>query len=90
MSVSPSHRESDETYHAVVAVLNDRWRVIVCRDGIQWILQYRASSKRARRIEWKVRSFCRTRQCLLRDVRYRAGEIDPAALSILETLPERI
>jgi hypothetical protein len=85
-----SHRESDDGYRAVVAHLNERWRVIVCRDGMQWVLQYRASTKTARRVEWKGRSYCRTRECLLRDVRYHAGEIDAHAFAIVEALPRMI
>jgi hypothetical protein len=33
--------ESSEDYPDIVAILNARWRVIACRDNIQWILQYR-------------------------------------------------
>ena len=40
-----SRRESDDAYNAVIAHLNDDWRVIECLDRIQWILQFRASSK---------------------------------------------
>lgn len=90
MTAAASHRESDENYRAVVVVLNDRWRVIACRDGMQWILQYRASSETARRVEWKGRSYCQTKKALLRDTRYHAGEVSPAAMTILEALPERI
>jgi hypothetical protein len=30
--------ESYDDYPRVVAKLNDRWRVIECRDRVQWIL----------------------------------------------------
>jgi hypothetical protein len=33
--------ESAEGYSPVVAVLNGKWRVIECRDRVQWILQSR-------------------------------------------------
>lgn len=55
MSVWPSHRESDPNYGAVIAQLNDRWRVIVCRDGIQWILQ--KSKKSGAGARWQGRSY---------------------------------
>ena len=32
---TPSHRERDDNYHAIVAQLSPRWRVIVCADGMQ-------------------------------------------------------
>jgi hypothetical protein len=38
-----SMRESADDYARIVAILNDRWRVIECPDRIQWILQHRGS-----------------------------------------------
>jgi hypothetical protein len=80
--------EEADDYHAVVAQLNDDWRVIVCRAGIQWILQHRAGERHGR-TRWAGRSFCRTSEALNRVSRERAGPIDPAALAILESLPAR-
>ena len=31
--------EENDDYRPIIAVLNGRWRVIECTDGIQWILQ---------------------------------------------------
>lgn len=87
-AVPTSRRESDDSYHAVVAILNHRWRVIECRDGIQWILQF--AKKRQAQTGWEGRSFCRTREALIRVCREHTGEIWPAALSILDALPVRI
>jgi hypothetical protein len=39
-----SHRERDDGYKGVVAQLAPRWRVIVCKDGMQWIVQQKESS----------------------------------------------
>jgi hypothetical protein len=89
VSASPSHRESDNNYHGVIAVLNDRWRVIVCRDGIQWTLQQRKGERRGT-ARFDARSYCRTREALIRLSRTHAGKICPAAMTILEALPERI
>lgn len=83
-----SHRESDTGYRAVVAVLNDRWRVIECRDGIQWILQFVKKKRDGQ--AWQSRSYCRTRAALIRVSSCHAGEISPAAMAILEALPERL
>jgi len=90
VTTAPSHRESDEAYRGVVALLNDRWGVIVCKDGIQWILQRQDAGKSLHGAPWRGRSYCRTRQALIRDARYHAGDISPAALSILEALPATI
>ena len=45
--VATSHRESDDDYRDVIALLAPRWRVICCRDGIQWILQKKEASHEA-------------------------------------------
>jgi hypothetical protein len=83
-----SHRESDDGYFAVVARLNERWRVIVCKDGIQWVLQF--AKKRRDRTAWEGRSYCRTREALIRVSSRHAGPIDPHATAILEALPRMI
>ena len=80
-----SHRERDDDYHRVVYV-SDGWRVIVCKDGIQWIVQSRRRSAR-RQVEWKGRSYCTTLTALLRDWRRHTGD-DGAILA--KTLPEPI
>lgn len=36
-----SHREKDDDYRYVRLVLSDRWRIASCKDGLQWMLQYR-------------------------------------------------
>ena len=37
-----SRRERDDNYWGVIVVLNDRFRIIVCKDAIQFILQKRS------------------------------------------------
>ena len=84
-----SASEEADNHRAIVARLNDNWRVIVCAAGIQWILQ-RRSGKRHGRARWEGRSFCRTREALIRVSREHAGAVDPAAAAILAALQERI
>lgn len=84
-----THKESSGDYHRVVAILNPRHRVIVCRDGIQWILQRRAGERHGR-ARWDSRSYCRTREGLNRVCRELAGEIDPIAAATLASLPNYI
>ena len=38
-----THRESDENYQKVVLKFNVRWRLIICQNDIQWIIQRRES-----------------------------------------------
>jgi hypothetical protein len=51
----------------LVAQLNETWRVI--DDPLQWILQRRKGSPRNKNSGWQGRSFCRTRDALLRCIR---------------------
>jgi hypothetical protein len=60
MITRPSRSEGTDDYHAVVARLNPRWRVIVCAQGMQWILQYRASAETYSTSRWQSRSYART------------------------------
>jgi hypothetical protein len=51
-----STAESDDKYAHLVIVLNDGWRLIECRHGIQWILQYRNRAETVARHVWRSRS----------------------------------
>lgn len=79
--------ESDEAYPSIQ--LSPHWRVIRCPAAIQWILQYRASAETYSTAIWRGRSYCRTRDALIRCCN-GAGEIDPATVAALQALPERI
>jgi hypothetical protein len=61
--------------------LNDKWRVVTCKDDHQWVLEHRKGN------QWKGRSYFRTREALLRVSIKLAGEIDPLAWSKLLGLP---
>jgi hypothetical protein len=41
MSRGKSKDEGADSYAAIVARLNENWRIIVCTAGVQWILQCR-------------------------------------------------
>lgn len=86
MSEAPTHKESDDAYLGVVVRLNDRWRVIVCRNGIQWILQ--TAKKRRDGTAWEGRSYCRTREGLNRCVSRLAGRISAGSEAVLAGLPD--
>jgi hypothetical protein len=84
-----NRNESSDSYSNVVAFLNGKWRVIECRDRIQWILQSRDSLKATVGV-WRGRSYCRTKEALLRVCATHAGKIDPTAAAILAALPDWI
>jgi hypothetical protein len=73
--------ENADAYHQVIARLNKSWRVIVCREDLQWILQ------RWRAPLWRNRSFCMTTAALRREAQKHGGDIDPAAWETLLALP---
>lgn len=79
--------ESANNYGRVVARLNDRWRVVECPHGLQWILQRTAGAESRATSRWQSRSFCGTREALLRCSREHAGIVDPAAAAVLAGLP---
>lgn len=86
-----SRRESDDGYQPVIARLAPRWRVIECRDGMQWILQHRISATETpTRADWRGRSYLRTRSGLIAACERSLPEIEPSALAILHTLPDHI
>lgn len=80
-------RESDDAYSGVVARLNARWRAIVCRDAIQWIVQKAKSRARAR---WASVWYFRIREALVGFLPRSILEIDPVAMATLKALPARI
>ena len=83
--IRPSRRCSPTV--EVVAVLNDRWRVL--DDKLQWLLQVRKGRPTAKSSGCRNRFFCTQRPALLRCIREHCGDVDPDALSVIEALPDR-
>ena len=80
--------ERDDDYPLVLCRLNHRWRIIDCRDSIQWVLQRRAGHLNGRP-RWDGNAYCRSRAGLLANIKERAGDADPSALAVIKALPER-
>jgi hypothetical protein len=78
--------EESSDYRPVIATLNADWRVITCKNSIQWVLQKR----RGKSDRWDSRFFFRTRAGLLAFAHEYAGQISGDALVILLRLPEWI
>lgn len=64
-----SNRETSPSYTNVIAQ-GVKYRVIVCADNIQWIIQ-RLSGDR-----YRSESFCTTKSALIREWTYRVPEAD--------------
>ena len=78
---SPAHPSN-----RLLAQLNKNWRVV--DDPLQWILQRRKGNPRKKNSGWQERSFCTTREGLMRCVREYCGEVDDKALAQLHALPD--
>ena len=87
VTAPPSHRERDDAYRSVVAQLAPRWRVIACRDGIQWILQRKEASHGG---PWRGVSYHTNRDGLLRACGSLNLLSDANSTEILGELPEHI
>jgi hypothetical protein len=66
----------------VVAQLNADFRIVLARDGKQWILERYHDND-----GWRARTACRTKHALLNVVRLYAGDVDQLALAALAELP---
>lgn len=81
-----SHRESDDDYKHVVTMLSSRWRVVLCKDGLQWVLQRKGGARSG----WRGQSFCVTREALVRCIGEKVEEVDSEGLALVSQLPERV
>ena len=61
-----SHRERDDYYHKVLVNFSPCWRVIICKDDIQMILQKR-SVLPPNSGTWAGRKYCVTLKALIRE-----------------------
>ena len=82
----PSHRERDDNYAKVIAQLAPRWRVIICKDGIQWILQQR-SVPFPNTGTWAGKSYSTTRDALIAACSDRGLLSEPSEEQLLDALP---
>lgn len=87
-AIGTKSEESDDYPH-VVAQNGHLWRVIECRNAIQWIIQLNGGKNHGR-ARWRNRSYCRTKRTLIELLRSYTAEIDPNQLAVLVALPDRI
>jgi hypothetical protein len=74
-----NNREESQSYRTIVATLNADWRVIECRDGIQWILQRRAGNEAWRAALGRKELLLEQKEALGHRVRALTGESDAFA-----------
>ena len=87
-AVTPSHKESDDNYHNVILQLAPRWRVIVCKDYLQWIIQKRTAEPLHRGV-WRSQSYVTSRNSLIRLCASLELLSDHAVRATLDALPEQ-
>ena len=87
-AVIPSHRESDDNYLDVAAQLAPRWRVIVCKDHLQWIIQKRTAEPLHAGV-WRGVSYVTSRSSLIRLCASLELLSDDTVCATLYALPEQ-
>ena len=86
ISESHSHRERDDSYSKIIIQLAPRWRIIECRNALQWIIQHR-SSKLLNRGHWFGVSYLTSRNKLI-EVSTGLNLLSDASMSeVLSKLP---
>ena len=85
MSEYNSHRESADNYSNVIVIFNPRWRLSLCRDGIQWILQQKEISHG---MPWRGVKYFRSKEALLRVCGSLNLLSDASIRDVLAGLPE--
>jgi hypothetical protein len=84
-----SHRERDDNYRNVILHTLPRWRIILCRNANQWIIQNR-SAEPLNRGKWTGVSYVVSRDKLI-ELSTTLGLLsDAAARAVLDGLPENI
>ena len=86
---APSRRERDDDYGDVIVHLTPRSRIIVCKDGIQWILQQRSVAP-PNTGTWSGKSYSTTRSGLIAACSDRELLSDPSARQALDALPSDV
>ncbi|MCP4316237.1 MAG: hypothetical protein GY789_09515 [Hyphomicrobiales bacterium] len=81
--------EEADDYPHVVFQQGATFRLITCRDGIQWIPQTRGTQAVAS-TRWKPRSYHRSKKSLIRRLHTLLPEVDPKNQAILDALPSWI
>lgn len=79
------HRETRDAYRGEL-FRHGRYRVAMCKDGIQWLLQHQRAHFPPGRAAWDTLAYCQTRKALSRLYRTHSGQDAPE----LARLPERI
>ena len=87
-SLKLSNRERDDGFSQVVVQLAPRWRVIVCKDHLQWIIQKRTAEPLHAGV-WRGVSYVTSRSSLIRLCASLELLSDDTVCATLYALPEQ-
>ena len=80
-----SHRERDGAYTGKIAQFSPRWRLVLCKDEMQWIIQKKESSRRG---DWRGKLYLTCKDSVLK-ASVRLGLLsDPKVDAVLHALPK--
>ena len=82
-----SHRERDDDYAFIVVHLAPRYRVILCPQSLQWIVQQQECSHAA---PWRALEYHTSRDSLLSACGKRGFISDPNVEAVLHALPDHV
>jgi len=82
-----SHRERDNDYAYVVVKLAPRYRVILCPQGLQWIVQKKECSHSG---HWRAKQYLTSRDSLIEACGKRDLLSDANAEAVLHALPDNV
>ena len=82
-----SHRERDDAYIGTIVQFSPRWRLILCKDQIQWIIQKKESSRRG---DWWGKQYLTCKDSVF-EASGRLGLLcDPKVETTLHRLPDHV
>ena len=84
---TPSHRERDDDYAFIVVHLAPRYRVILCPQRLQWIIQQQECSHEA---PWRAEGYHTSRDSLLSACGRLGLLSDANAEAVLHALPDHV
>ena len=84
---TPSHRERDDNYVDTVVQLTQRYRVILCPQHLQLIIQEKEASRSG---HWRAKSYHTSRDSLLSACGKRGFLSDPNKVAVLHAMPDHV
>ena len=82
-----SHRERDENYADIVVKLAPRYRIILCPQRLQWIVQQQECSHEA---PWRAQEYHTSRESLMKACGKLGFLSDPNVEAVLHGLPDHV